>query len=475
MPIGEPQVGDILGGKYRIDHVLGRGGMGIVFAATHLELEQKVAVKCLLAAALWSPEIVERFAREAKAAARVQGEHVARVIDVGRFEDGTPFMVMEHLAGRDLAREIEARGALPVQEAIHYVLQASEAIARAHQVQIVHRDLKPANLFLAETPGRRPSVKVLDFGISKVIGATSSPLTATSTLLGTPHYMSPEQLRSSKMVDFRCDVWALGVILYELIVGERPFGGDATAEIMLNVVENRPVPPREKRADIPPGVEEAILRCMSTSPDDRYGSVAELAVALQPFAEEGDRETVLAISRVAGREVGLMPASSRRDVAPASAGQGGTPSESIGGSLATNLTVAQDAPPAAKRTPWLVPAAGAAGIAAVAAAVLVLQGRSTAVTPSPSTSASAPPTAPSAAAAASPPLTDRPSPSASAAPPLPTTTATPSATASPASAPTPEPLPTSRGRSRAHPPVQPAQPSPSPPPQPANPMDLHLK
>src|SRR5271165_3220466 len=215
--------GDILAGKYRIEKVLGAGGMGVVVAARHLDLDQRVAIKCLLSHTRTVPEIVERFTREARAAAKIQGEHVARVIDVGRFDDGTPFMVMEHLRGNDLADELAKSGPLPVTDAVRYLLETCEALAQAHALRIVHRDLKPANLFLAAQPGRRAIIKVLDFGISKVIDPSGGALTKTASIMGTPYYMSPEQLLSSKSVDERSDIWALGIILYELLVGRPPF------------------------------------------------------------------------------------------------------------------------------------------------------------------------------------------------------------------------------------------------------------
>src|SRR4051812_480796 len=214
----EVYAGQILGGKYRVDRVLGAGGMGMVVAATHLQLDERIAIKFLLPEALRNPEAVARFGREAKAAVKIRGEHVARVIDVGSFENGAPYMVMEHLDGRDLSSFIHERGAMPMSDAVDAVLQACEALAEAHALGIVHRDLKPANLFLTRRPDGTPSIKVLDFGISKLTapGADHS-MTKTSAVMGSPLYMSPEQMTASRGVDARTDIWALGVVLYELL------------------------------------------------------------------------------------------------------------------------------------------------------------------------------------------------------------------------------------------------------------------
>src|SRR5579863_6621840 len=229
-PMSSPEIapvqeGEILDGKYRVDRVLGVGGMGIVVAATHVALNQRVAIKFLLPAAVGNPQIIERFAREARAAVQIQSEHVARVTDVGTLPTGSPYMVMEFLEGSDLAAAIERGGAMPVAQAVGFVLQACEAIAEAHALGIVHRDLKPANLFLARRAGRDPMVKVLDFGISKTKDAAAG-LTQTSSVMGSPYYMAPEQMMSSKDVDVRSDIWALGIILYELLSGKAPFQGD---------------------------------------------------------------------------------------------------------------------------------------------------------------------------------------------------------------------------------------------------------
>jgi serine/threonine-protein kinase len=292
--------GDVLDGKYRVERVLGVGGMGIVVAATHLQLDQRVALKFLLPAALGNPEVVARFAREARAAVRIQSEHVARVIDVGTLTTGSPYMVMEYLEGGDLAATLEARGVLPVIEAVTYVLQACEAIAEAHALGVVHRDLKPANLFLARRSGRDPLIKVLDFGISKTTDPAVSGLTQTATVMGSPLYMSPEQMMSSRDVDLRTDIWSLGVILYELLVGEAPFMAETMAQIVF-LVTGRDAPSiSEKRPDVAPGLAKVVQRCLRRSPEERFANVAELARALVPFGSSRADVSFERISRVLG-------------------------------------------------------------------------------------------------------------------------------------------------------------------------------
>jgi len=298
--MAEPAIGAVLGGKYVVERVLGRGGMGVVVAARHRALDQRVAIKCLLPEALGAPHVVERFAREARAAAKIQGEHVARVLDVGEFDDGMPFIVMEHLQGHDLAVELVQRGALPADEAVRHVLETCEAVAQAHALRMVHRDLKPSNLFLAEQPGRRPIVKVLDFGISKIIDPTSQQITQTTNVLGTPLYMSPEQLISSKNVDERSDIWSLGVILYELVAGAPPFTGDTVPEVVAKIMRTTVEPLARVRPDLPPGLDDVVARCLRADVAERFANVAQLAEALLPFGEPADRDTVQAIARVLG-------------------------------------------------------------------------------------------------------------------------------------------------------------------------------
>jgi eukaryotic-like serine/threonine-protein kinase len=301
--------GELLAGKYRVDRVLGVGGMGVVVAAHHVGLDERVAIKFLLPEVLGDAEAVARFAREARAAVKIKSEHVAKVTDVGKLENGAPYMVMEYLDGSDLAAWIEQRGALPIELAVDFLLQACEAIAEAHALGIVHRDLKPGNLFVTRRPDGAWSVKVLDFGISKVTGMAGSggapSMTRTSALMGSPLYMSPEQMHSSRDVDARGDIWALGVILYELVTGTQPFVADTMPELVLRVVQGAaPSSIRFQRADAPPGLEVVIFRCLERDRTQRYASVAELAVALLPYAPKRSKISVERISGVLGA-VGL--------------------------------------------------------------------------------------------------------------------------------------------------------------------------
>jgi serine/threonine protein kinase len=295
--------GQVIADKYRVERVLGEGGMGYVVAAYHLKLDQRVALKFLKPEALKHAHVVQRFAREARAAAKIRGEHVARVIDVGDLPSGAPYIVMEYLEGEDLGQRLHQRGSLPVQEAVGYLLQACEALAEAHAAGIVHRDLKPPNLFLARTAGRIPILKVLDFGISKALDETQEGgrnLTSTSMIMGTPHYMSPEQLRSSRDVDQRSDIWALGVVLFELITGQPPFDGENATAVITSIVVEQPRTLFELRPDAPPELWSVLQRCLAKSRTERFASVLELARALAPFCAERARDSLARIESIIG-------------------------------------------------------------------------------------------------------------------------------------------------------------------------------
>jgi serine/threonine-protein kinase len=306
--------GDLLAGKYRVDRILGEGGMGVVVAATHAHLGQRVALKFLLPDLASRPDIVARFDREARAAVKIQSEHVARVLDTGVLDTGAPYMVMEYLEGSDLSQTIRQRGRLEGQEAVEYVLQACEALAEAHVAGIVHRDLKPANLFLTRRADGSPCVKVLDFGISKATllgdGPGGAPLTQTSAMMGSPKYMSPEQLMSSRNVDARTDIWALGVVLHEMLTGSTAFHAPTLPELCISIMKEAPRPLRLDRPDAPPGVEAIIQRCLEKDPARRFGSVAELAIALGEFAPPRARVSVDRVARIVqarGGPAGMQP------------------------------------------------------------------------------------------------------------------------------------------------------------------------
>jgi len=277
------RVGDVIASKYRVDRVLGEGAMGVVVAATHVELGTQVAMKFMLPAALAGAESVERFLREARAASRLRSEHVCRVLDVGRLEEGAPYIVMEMLEGRDVQAALDSAGALSVGVAASYVTQVCEAIGEAHAAGIVHRDLKPQNLFVTRKFSGAETVKVLDFGISKVAGGADAVRTHHAAIMGTPAYMSPEQCQSSAHVDGRTDIWALGVILYQLATGRLPFDGADFLQIAMAVTNTHPVPPSALRPDLPAGFDAVVMRCLEKDRDRRFASAQDLAAALQPF------------------------------------------------------------------------------------------------------------------------------------------------------------------------------------------------
>jgi len=296
--------GDVLAGKYRVERVLGVGGMGVVVAAQHLQLDEKVALKFLRPEALGDAEAVARFDREARAAVKIKSEHVARVIDVGKLENGAPYIVMEYLEGGDLSGMLEKSGPMSFEQAVDFVLQACEAIAQAHALGIVHRDLKPSNLFCIRRPDGQLSIKVLDFGISKSTttgsfgsGSRDMGMTRTTAVIGSPIYMSPEQMQSSKNVDSRTDIWSLGVILFELLTGRVPFEGDTVTELAIRVATEPTPPVASLRADVPPGLERAILRCLEKTRERRYQNVAELAAALVAF---GSKRANASLERIQG-------------------------------------------------------------------------------------------------------------------------------------------------------------------------------
>ncbi|MBW2527297.1 MAG: serine/threonine protein kinase, partial [Deltaproteobacteria bacterium] len=278
---GVPKPGEVLAGKYRVERVLGVGGMGAVVAATHVHLDQSVAIKFLTSESARDPRRVERFSREAWAAAKIKSDHIARVSDVGALPDGTPYMVMEHLEGEDLEETLR-RGPLPIERAVSYLLQAAEALAEAHQKGIIHRDLKPGNLFVTKRADGSDWIKVLDFGISKITSGGQS-LTQTSALLGSPLYMAPEQLASSKYVDHRADIWALGVVLFELISGVPPFVEETLPQVCLRILQGEPTPLLQVVPNAPPGLDAVLRRCLTKDPAERFRHLAELARALVPF------------------------------------------------------------------------------------------------------------------------------------------------------------------------------------------------
>ncbi|HEX4476286.1 MAG TPA: serine/threonine-protein kinase [Polyangiaceae bacterium] len=279
--------GDIIGAKYEVKRLIGTGGMGFVVSALHMELGETVALKFLRPQAMSNPEIVGRFSREAQASVRIKSEYVARVFDVGSLDDGTPFIVMEYLEGTDLCDLLRVERSLPVKRAVEYVMQTCEALAAAHVLGVVHRDIKPENLFLTHRAQGVDIIKVLDFGISKVALTGSAfdsgvPLVRTMAPLGSPVYMSPEQIRGVE-VDARTDIWSLGCVLFELLTGTAAFDAPSLMQLSATILEKDPPPLRSRLADAPPELEAIVRRCLAKDRNDRFESVAELAIALYPF------------------------------------------------------------------------------------------------------------------------------------------------------------------------------------------------
>ena len=304
-------IGDIILDRYEITAVLGKGGMGYVLAAQDRRLGRLVALKFLLASLRDKPHVAARFEREARTATRIVDAHVARVHNVEITREGVPFMVMEHLCGEDLASVIRARGPLRIDESVDLLLQAGEAIAQAHKLGIVHRDLKPSNLFLTATFDRTPILKVLDFGISKTtLADDDTSLTATHGFVGSPAYMSPEQLRSAREVDARSDVWSLGVILYEMLAAAPPFTGESVPLVCAAILDGRYAKLSARRPDIPipPALEEALSEALTLDADERIPSVEAFAAKFAPFGTDGARASHARIRRVA------FPAAAPADV-----------------------------------------------------------------------------------------------------------------------------------------------------------------
>jgi serine/threonine-protein kinase len=298
-----PAVGERVG-AYVIERTIGHGGMGIVVAARHETRGDMVAIKLLHPKAAKDAVQVERFVREARATARIKSEHVVRVLDAGAEEStGSPFIVMELLEGRDLGYILSSFGAIPITKSVDYIIQICEAVAAAHALGIIHRDLKPSNFFLTHRADGTALLKVLDFGISKAAQSDGSPdprLTETQAVFGSPTYMSPEQIRSSKNVDERSDVWSLGVALFEMLTGKLPFVADNVAGLLASVIADPPFRVSVFTADVPPELEAIVLGCLEKEASRRIGSATELAVRLGPYASPEGARLAAAIER-AGR------------------------------------------------------------------------------------------------------------------------------------------------------------------------------
>ena len=295
-------IGQVLADTYTVIRAVGEGGMGRVYEARHARIGGKrFAVKVLHPEYAHIPEVITRFQREAEAAASIENSHVGDVYDLGRAADGTSFIVAEFLEGRELAEVVRERGVFEVAEALRIVRQICDALRAAHAIGIIHRDMKPENVFLVGD-ATQPTVKVIDFGISKVIDARGSALTKTGMIMGTPSYMTPEQARGDK-VDHRVDVYATGAILYELCTGRRPFDREEPLATVTAVLSEEPIKARLLNPALPLALEQVIERAMSKSADARYQSMASLDDALELIEEQaksmtsssresGDRTTI---------------------------------------------------------------------------------------------------------------------------------------------------------------------------------------
>jgi eukaryotic-like serine/threonine-protein kinase len=409
--------GEILAGKYRVEKVLGVGGMGVVVAARHIDLDEKVAIKFLLPTMLTDGAAVARFQREAKAAVRIKSEHVARVFDVGRLPNGAPYMVMEFLEGSDLAALLAQHGAMPLAQAVDFILQACVAVADAHALGIIHRDLKPANLFCIRRSDGQLSIKVLDFGISKLAEADGSGMsfTQTNAMMGSPLYMSPEQFRSSKNVDARTDIWALGAILFELVTGQTPFTAGSVPELAVRIATERAPSATQVNPQVPPALAAIIARCLEREQEQRPRNVANLAVALAPFALPTGRALVDRVVGISGQPASGAGPSLRSSQAPASfeppysgTGQPGAPG-TTDNRTAPAVQWTSPGPPSLRRR--VLPAIGLVGGLAVAGIAWWATQRpaDTAAIESAATATTAPPAA--GAEATTPPPAPSPTPS----------------------------------------------------------------
>ncbi|HMA94446.1 MAG TPA: protein kinase [Polyangiaceae bacterium] len=299
--------GDKIAGKYRIQRRLGQGGMGMVFLAEHERLGRQVAIKVLHAQLEQREVAMARFEREIRAMAQVSSRHVAQAFDADVLEDGSPFLVMEYLDGRDLRAELKLRRAIPYPEAAGYIVQTCEGVAAVHDVGIIHRDLKPNNLFITHLDAAR-CVKVLDFGIVKLLSTADVTMTAENTSVGTPLYMSPEQLNNEREISPCSDVWAMTVVLYELIAGVSPFAADRPGAVVAAIMLEQPPLLSRLVSALPSQLADVIAEGLEKSPSRRIGSARELASRLAPFAMPTDR-IVVASNMSSGRPVAI----SRKD------------------------------------------------------------------------------------------------------------------------------------------------------------------
>ena len=365
----DPLIGTVVAERFRVERLLGEGGMGRVYVAEHTGIGKRVALKCLNPELAGNKMVVDRFVREARAAAAAGNEHIVDVFDLGTLDDGAPFIVMELLSGKELRDVLDDEGPLPIGRAIGFIRQVCDALAPVHAKGIVHRDLKPENIFLAERKRNQEFVKVLDFGISKLTEPGSvQKLTGTGMTLGTPHYMSPEQAQGLPSVDHRTDVYALGVILYEMLAGKLPFDAETFPLLVVGIVTQDAPSIRRIRHDVPVELADAIDRCLAKSPEARFADVDGLSEALATF-EPIDAQPVLAgmapTIRPPNRQEAALPpppatpsdeGESKSDSAPVTQALGGTTKSPD----STPLDATRKSPPSlsSRRRVWTLGAAG---------------------------------------------------------------------------------------------------------------------
>ncbi len=369
---------DLLTDNLRLERCLGSGGMGAVWVAKNLSLDSRVAVKLLHRLGAKEAERQRaRFEQEAKIVAKLDHPHIVKVFDFGMTGDGDPFIVMELLAGEDLSARIKRIGRFPLPAAVALVEQAASALGKAHARGVVHRDIKPGNIFLLDVPND-PFVKIVDFGLAKLV-TTSTSLTRSGEILGTPFYMSPEQFLRPKEVDDRTDLWALGVVTYGILTGRLPFAGDTVVGVSLAVSKGDFLPPSAHDGALPPGIDVFMRRALATDPKGRFQSAAELAAAFREAAASPASSSVAprpASTPASAAPLALAETRPVARLAPAPAPPYPSPPSS------GPVTEVSEPPPRQRIWPWALGSALGAAVVTGGAVFLATRGASTSTTKS---------------------------------------------------------------------------------------------